>query len=147
MRIWMRSTSSDGRQVTSRPVSPRVTHLQKSKVKKLPQGVEPVSTILRGLEISLRTNSLRFDWFRSCTSIFVLLSWINIIVAGCKSLSTSSCRCLPRKKRNPMTQPKQNTAVGWIFSWTTSSTWTTKEGEPFVVVLSPAMPACSLQHS
>eukprot|EP00048_Salpingoeca_helianthica_P005724 m.90967 g.90967 ORF g.90967 m.90967 type:complete len:545 (+) comp13717_c0_seq3:162-1796(+) len=33
---------------------------KKAKVKKLPPGVEPVSTILRGLEISLRTNTL--EW-------------------------------------------------------------------------------------
>jgi hypothetical protein len=29
-------------------------------VKKLPQGIEPVSSILRGLEISLRTNKLTY---------------------------------------------------------------------------------------
>ena len=34
---------------------------QRSKVKKLPQNIEPVSTILRGLEISLRTNTLRYS--------------------------------------------------------------------------------------
>lgn len=32
--------------------------VQKSKNKKLPNGLEPASEILRGLEISLRTNSL-----------------------------------------------------------------------------------------
>jgi hypothetical protein len=46
-----------------------ICRLQKAKGKKLPPGVEPVSTILRGLEISLRTNTLSYVPARLCALV------------------------------------------------------------------------------
>ena len=98
---------------------------KKAKVKKLPAGIEPIAKILRGLEISLRTNKL--SWVKE------FISYSTPIIDDPKAKKKKSKGVVlyynpslsrPRIALILFLRRRRDTSAVWKFSWITLRIWT-----------------------